>query len=267
MQLTPMFEQYQQIKNKYKDNLLLFRVGDFYEFYYDDAKLASSCLGITLTAKTIQKGSKVPLAGVPIKASENYISRLVELGFKIAICEQLEPATKGKKLVARDVVEVITPGTILRPSLLDEKKPLFIAGCLPDEKKVGVAFCDITSGEFSCCEVEPEQLNELLLRKEVREIVLPEGINIDCRITITHLDGYHYVSEIAHKKICEHFKVLKLDGFGIEGLNLAIGASGALLYYLSESQKTTLGHIDRLQLFQAHDTMYLDATTDRKSAV
>ena len=126
MQLTPMFEQYQQIKNKYKDNLLLFRVGDFYEFYYDDAKLASSCLGITLTAKTIQKGIKVPLAGVPIKASENYIARLVKLGFKIAICEQLEPATKGKKLVARDVVEVITPGTILRPSLLDEKKPLFI---------------------------------------------------------------------------------------------------------------------------------------------
>ncbi len=263
MQLTPMLEQYQQIKNKYKDNLLLFRVGDFYEFYYDDAKVASSCLGITLTAKTIQKGVKVPLAGVPIKASENYIARLVKLGFKIAICEQLEPATKGKKLVARDVVEVITPGTILRPSLLDEKKTLFIASCLPDEKKTGVAFCDITSGEFSCCEVSSDQLNELLMSKEVREIVLPEGIKIDCGITITHLDGYHFVNEIAYKKICDHFKVLKLDGFGIEGLNLAIGSAGALLYYLSESQKTTLNHIGRITLFQAQEVMYLDATTRR----
>ncbi len=263
MQLTPMLEQYEQIKNKYKDNLLLFRVGDFYEFYYDDAKLASSCLGITLTAKTLQKGVKVPLAGVPIKASENYIARLVKLGFKLAICEQLEPATKGKKLVARDVVEVITPGTILRPSLLDERKSLFIAACLPDEKNIGVAFCDITSGEFSCCEVEPGQLNELLLRKETREIVLPEGIDLDCGVTITHLDGYHYIAEIAAKKICEHFKVMKLDGFGVEGLNLAIGAAGALLYYLSESQKTALGHIDRLVLFHAQDFMYLDATTRR----
>ena len=126
MQLTPLLEQYQQIKNKYKDTLLLFRVGDFYEFYYDDAKVARTYLGITLTAKTIQKGVKVPLAGVPVKAADSYIAKLVKRGLKIAICEQLEPASKGKKLVARDVVEVITPGTILRTSLLDEKRSLCV---------------------------------------------------------------------------------------------------------------------------------------------
>ncbi len=165
MQLTPLLDQYQRIKNKYKDTLLLFRVGDFYEFYYDDAKLASSCLGIVLTSKTIHKGVRVPLAGVPIKASENYIAKLVKHGLKVAICEQLEPAVKGKKLVARDVIEVITPGTILRPSLLDEKKSLFLAACVPDEEMVGIAFCDITSGEFSCGEVDAVQLNEVIIRK------------------------------------------------------------------------------------------------------
>jgi DNA mismatch repair protein MutS len=220
MQLTPLLEQYQRIKNKYKDALLLFRVGDFFEFYYDDARVASSCLGITLTSKTIQKGIKVPLAGVPIKASETYIAKLVKHGLKIAICEQLEPASKGKKIVARDVVEVITPGTILRTSLLDESKPLFIAACLPDEENTGVAFCDITSGEFSCGEISTQQTEEILLRKEAREVIVPEGIEVISNLPLTHLDGYHFVQEIAHKKLTDHFRVAALDGFGIQELKL-----------------------------------------------
>jgi DNA mismatch repair protein MutS len=261
MQLTPLLEQYQQIKNKYKDTLLLFRIGDFYEFYYDDAKLASSYLGITLTSKTIAKGTKVPLAGVPAKASENYIAKLVKHGFKVAICEQLEPPRKDRKLVARDVIEVITPGTILRPSLLDEKKSLFIAGCVPDEKRVGVAFCDLTSGEFSCGEIEAEDVKEILLRKEVKEVVIPEGIELKYDLPLTHLDGYHFIYEIAYKKLLDHFKVVTLDGFGIEGLKLAIGAAGALLFYLSENQKTSLSHINRISLFEPKNTLYLDSTT------
>jgi len=261
MQLTPLLEQYQKIKNKYKDTLLLFRVGDFYEFYYDDAKLASSCLGITLTSKTIQKGVRVPLAGVPIKASENYIAKLVKHGLKIAICEQLEPAGKGKKLVARDVVEVITPGTILRTSLLDEKKSLFLASCLPDEENVGVAFCDVTSGEFSCGEIKAAQLQEILLRKETKEVIVPEGLEIKVDLPLTHLDGYHYINEIAYKQLTDHFKVIALDGFGIEERKLAIGAAGALLYYLSENQKSSLSHINKIRLFEAKDALYLDAAT------
>lgn len=261
MQLTPLLEQYQRIKNKYKDALLLFRVGDFYEFYYDDAKLASSCLGITLTSKTIQKGIKVPLAGVPIKAGESYIAKLVKHGLKIAICEQLEPAGKDKKLVARDVVEVITPGTILRTSLLDEKKPLFIAACLPDEEHTGVAFCDITSGEFSCGEVSTQEVEEILLRKEVREVIVPDGIEVKSEFPLTHLDGYHFIQEIAHKKLTDHFRIVALDGFGIEELKLAIGAAGALLYYLVENQKTALSHISKITLFEAKNAMYLDSST------
>jgi DNA mismatch repair protein MutS len=261
MQLTPLLEQYQQIKNKYKDTLLLFRVGDFYEFYYDDAKRASSYLGIALTAKTISKGVKIPLAGVPIKASENYIAKLVSHGLKVAICEQLEPASKDKKLVARDVVEVITPGTILRPSLLDEKKSLFVAACLPDEKRTGIAFCDVTSGEFSCGEIDTELLQEILLRKEVREVIIPEGIELKTNLPLTHLDGYHFIYEIAYKKLLDHLKVIALDGFGIEGRKLGISAAGALLYYLTENQKSPLSHINKVVLFETKNSLYLDSMT------
>jgi len=214
-----------------------------------------------LTAKTILKGIKVPLAGVPIKASETYIAKLVRGGFKIAICEQMEPADKTKKLVARDVIEVITPGTVLRPTLLDENKPLFLAGCLPDENSVGIAFCDITSGEFSCGEVEPGQLAEILSRKEVKELVIPEGIPIKTPVALTYIDGYHFIYEIANKKLLDHFRVVTLDGFGIENRKLAVGAAGALLYYLQENQKHALPHINRIRLFDARDCLYIDATT------
>ncbi len=263
MQLTPMLEQYQQIKGKYRDTLLMFRVGDFFEFYYDDAKTASSFLGITLTAKTIHKGVKVPLAGVPIKASESYIAKLVKGGFKVAICEQMEPADKTKKLVARDVIEVITPGTILRPSLLDENKPLFLAACLPDEKALGIAFCDITSGEFSSGEIDPDQLTEVLSRREVKELILPEGIPITSPVPVTSLDGYHFIHEIAYRRLTDHFRIATLDGFGIEDRPLAIGAAGALLHYLYENQKTALPQIVKLSRFEARNCLYLDATTRR----
>jgi len=261
MHLTPLLEQYQQIKSKYKDTLLLFRVGDFYEFYYDDAKKASTLLGITLTSKTISKGIRVPLAGIPVKASENYIAKLVKNGMKIAICEQLEPANKAKKIVARDVIEVITPGTILRPSLLEENKALFVASCLPDEKQMGLAFCDITTGDFSCGEIESDQLPEILMRKEAKELILPHGINLKIDIPVTTIDGYHFIYEIAYQQLKEHFNVITLDGFGIEDKKLAISAAGALLYYLKENQKSTLPQINKVNHFDTEGSLYLDSAT------
>lgn len=263
MHLTPLLEQYRNIKNKYKDVLLLFRVGDFYEFYYDDAKLASSYLGITLTSKTISKGVRVPLSGVPIKAADGYIAKLVKHGLKVAICEQLEPAAKGKKLVARDVIEVITPGTVLRPALLDETKAVLLAACLPDEQQTGVAFCDLTSGEFSCGEVASAQLSEVLLRRDVREVVVPEGVDLSIEQTVSRLDGYHFIHEMAYKMLVDHFNVVTLDGFGIETKKLGIGAAGALLYYVKENQKVPLTHIDRISLFETQDALYIDAMTRR----
>ncbi|MEO0185913.1 MAG: DNA mismatch repair protein MutS, partial [candidate division WOR-3 bacterium] len=204
-----------------------------------------------------------PLAGIPVKASENYIARLVRYGMKIAICEQLEPADKAKKLVARDVIEVITPGTVLRPSLLEENKSLFVASCLPDEKKMGIAFCDITTGDFACGEIESEKLTEVLARKEVKELILPQGINIKIEIPVSVVDGYHFIYEIAYQQLKEHFNVVALDGFGIEGKNLAISAAGALLYYLKENQKSTLSHINRISHFDIQQSVYLDGATRR----
>ncbi|MGQ9701330.1 MAG: DNA mismatch repair protein MutS [bacterium] len=261
MHLTPLLEQYQQIKSKYKDVLLLFRVGDFYEFYYDDAQKASVLLGITLTSKSINKGTRVPLAGIPVKASENYIAQLVKNGIKVAICEQLEPADKTKKIVARDVTEVITPGTVLRPSLLEENKTLYVASCLPDEGKMGVAFCDITTGDFFCSEIDTPMLSEILMRKEVRELILPQGINLKCEIPVTTIDGYHFIYEIAYQQLKEHLKVITLHGFGIEDKKLAIAAAGALLYYIKENQKSTLPHINKIKYFDTKKTLYLDNAT------
>ncbi len=261
MHLTPLLEQYQQIKSKYKDTLLLFRVGDFYEFYYDDAKKASALLGITLTSKSISKGTSVPLAGIPVKASENYIAKLVKNGIKIAICEQLEPPDKAKKIVARDVIEVITPGTILRPSLLEDNKPLYVASCLPDENKMGIAFCDITTGDFSCGEITTEQLPEILMRKEVKELILPQDINLKSEIPITTIDNYHFIYEIAYQQLKEHFKVVTLDGFGIEDKKLATAAAGALIYYLKENQKSTLPQITKINHFDTKESLYLDNAT------
>jgi len=261
MQLSPLLEQYQQIKNKHQDAILLFRVGDFYEFYYDDAKLASSALDIVLTAKTIGNGVKIPLAGIPIKASESYIARLIKQGLKIAICEQLEPPIKGKKLVARDVVEVITPGTILRPGMLEESKPLFVASCLPNEDEIGIAFCDLTSGDFCCGEIEANELNEIILRKEAKELVVPQGIEIKTDISLTKIDGYHFIYDIAYKKLLDHFRVVTLNGFGIEDKKLGISAAGALLYYLEENQKTSLPHINKISFFSPKDKMFLDSAT------
>lgn len=267
MHLTPLLEQYRNIKNKYKDVLLLFRVGDFYEFYYEDAKLASSYLGITLTSKTISKGVRVPLSGVPIKAADGYIAKLVRHGLKVAICEQLEPAAKGRKLVARDVIEVITPGTVLRPALLDEAKAVLVAACLPDDARTGIALCDLTSGEFACGEVATEQLAEVLLRREVKEVVVPEGVDLGIEQTVTRLDGYHFIHEMAYKTLIDHFHVVALDGFGIEAQKLGIGAAGGLLYYLKENQKAPLTHIDRISLFDTRHSLYIDSMTRRNLEV
>jgi DNA mismatch repair protein MutS len=138
---------------------------------------------------------------------------------------------------------------------------LILASCLPDEKRSGVAFCDITTGDFSCGEIDTDQIQEVLLRRETREIVVPESVTIDIQIPLTNIDGYHFIQDIAYKKLLEHFHVVALDGFGVESFDLGISAAGALLYYLEENQKTALPHINRISLFKANAALYLDAAT------
>ncbi|MEO0226056.1 MAG: DNA mismatch repair protein MutS, partial [candidate division WOR-3 bacterium] len=218
--LTPLLDQYRQIKTRYQDAILLFRIGDFYEMFFEDAQKASRLLGIVLTAKSIGKNNRVPLAGIPCRAAENYIQKLVAAGLKIAICEQLEDPEQAKIIVKRDVVEVITPGTILRPGLLAESKNLFLAAINPEKDGVGLAICDLTTGDFTVGESSFEEFQEEIKRLEIREIVIPKSKietfkdRVESSL-LTVLEDYNFLYDVAYRKLKDHFKVITLEGFGI----------------------------------------------------
>ncbi len=264
--LTPLLEQYQRVKSRYQDAILLFRIGDFYEMFYDDAKQAARLLGVVLTSKSLGKNNRVPLAGIPHRAAESYIQKLVQSGLKVAICEQLEDPATTKVIVKRDVVEVITPGTILRPSLLQESKNLFLAAVYPDDGRVGFALCDLTTGDFTAGETDLVRLNEEIRRLEIRELVAPNGRPGDFErqvegVTLTTVDDFTFLHDVAYRKLKEHFKVVTLEGFGIEDKKTAIQAAGALIAYLEENQKSSLPHIRKMNLYHDQDFLYIDHFT------
>jgi DNA mismatch repair protein MutS len=266
--LTPVLEQYRKIKERYKDTILLFRMGDFYEMFYEDAKIGSNALGLTLTSRTHGKSAPVPLAGVPVKAVDTYIARLVQAGLKVAVCEQMEAAGAGTtKLIRRDVIEVITPGTILRPSLLDARKNHFLLAVIQDQDKCGLAFTDLSTGEFSVAEINISSLKETIQKIDPKEIILPQSINSQSPIigdgifAKTYLEDYYFSYDFAYEKLLNHFGVLTLDGFGIEDKPTAIQSAGAILHYLEETQKNTLPHIRTISLFQESDYLLIDRMT------
>ncbi len=174
--MSSLLKQYLDIKKEYKDTILLFHIGDFYETFYDDAKITSKTLNITLTSKPMGKGVRVPLAGIPIKASNSYIDKLIRAGLKVAICEQVEDPKTSKGLVKREVVEVITRGTLMRPSLLTEKDNNYIASVVRAGDIFGIAFSDISTGEFQAGEVK--NILDELIRLSPGEIIIPEGLEI-----------------------------------------------------------------------------------------
>jgi DNA mismatch repair protein MutS len=259
-QLTPLLLQYRKIKDKYRDAILLFRLGDFYEMFYEDAVTGSKVLGLTLTSRSHSPTNKVPLAGVPAKAVDRYIAKLVEAGFRVAVCEQME-VPGLTKLIRRDVVEVITPGTALRPTLLQERRNQFLVGIAPGEQQVGFAYADISTGEFGVTELTPLTLAEEIQKFDPREIVVPkgwEGVKKLAGTTLTPLDDYYFTQDFAFEKLVKHFKVANLDGFGISDKPAGIRAAGAVLAYLEESQKNALAHIRRIALYSNADYLLID---------
>ena len=264
--LTPLLQQYHRIKERYKDTILLFRMGDFYEMFYEDAKIGSKVLGLTLTSRTHGKTTKVPLAGVPVKSIDNYIARLVQAGLKVAVCEQLE-APGIAKLIKRDVIEVITPGTVLRPALLEERKNHFLLAITPNEFVCGFAFADLSTGEFNVAEIPLTSLSEAIQKIDPKEIILPKGWNNfrtlmkDIDYTETPLDDYYFSYEFAYEKLTKHFGVLNLDGFGIGDRKVAIQAAGAILYYLEDTQKNTVPHIRKISSYKETDYLLIDRMT------
>jgi DNA mismatch repair protein MutS len=264
--LTPLLEQYHRIKKDYRHTLLLFRMGDFYETFYDDAKIASDVLGIALTSRPHGKKARIPLAGVPYRAIESHMAKLVRAGYKVAICEQTEDPKQAKGIVRREVIEVVTPGTIVRPSLLDEKRNNYLAAFCEVEGKCGVAVCDLTTGEFMVTQTDRTETLDEIRRISPAELLIPESEENSPFIDlcpVTRMDDYLFSFGLARERITTHFGVTGLDGFGLDGMSAGVCAAGANLAYLEETQKRALPHIQSIRTYSVLDYMVLDSATIR----
>jgi DNA mismatch repair protein MutS len=284
---TPLMQQYQSVKSRYPHALLLFRLGDFYELFYEDAIIAARELQITLTSRNREKGQPIPMCGVPYHAAEGYIARLIRAGFKIAICDQMEQPGPGKKLVRREVVRVITPGTATDVAVLDSKENNFLAAISKhfSGAPVGLAYVDLSTGEFQATEFSgaaaAESMRDELQLLRPRETLLPrpqqlfdtaktsvlEGVGgVESR-----LDEWIFQHDYAERVLREQFGVAELTGFGLDGHPQALCAAGAIVHYLRENSAhgndapsvEALRHLDRVRYYEQHDAMVLDPVSVR----
>lgn len=268
---TPMMEQYMAIKAKHQDAVLFFRLGDFYEMFFDDAKIASEVLGITLTARGHGKGTRVPLAGFPYHSLDTYLSKMVKAGYRVAICEQVEDPKKAKTVVKRDVTEVVSPGTVLADDLLESKRNNFLGAAYFDGEVCGFAVVDVSTGEFTTEEVPAAEFVEALLKAGPSELLISEEqagviesrLPADQDIFITKREDWIFSRDYAYETLTRHFGTLSLKGFGCETLNAGVSAAGAILHFLKEVQKYQLVHINELQRQTSVQFMNLDSDTRR----
>ncbi len=271
--VTPLRRQYLQIKSQHPDAIVFFRLGDFYEAFDEDAEIAARELDIVLTSRPVSKNQRVPMAGVPHHAIEGYIARLIEKGYRVAIAEQMDDTTSSG-LVAREVSRVVTPGTVVEPALLEEKRPNYLAAVARDEDRAGIAYVDITTGEFATTQIAAAEVDQELARLQPRECLVP---TLDTQaddpdrsfetvapgVHITPLPSYRFELGAARQTLLDHFRVAALDGFGCAGKPLAIRAAGAILQYLRETQKGALPQIIGLSTYSTMGFMQLDANTRR----
>ncbi|MBD9574006.1 DNA mismatch repair protein MutS [Pseudomonas sp. PDM23] len=265
---TPMMQQYWRLKNQHPDQLMFYRMGDFYELFYEDAKKAAKLLDITLTARGQSAGNSIPMAGIPFHSAEGYLAKLVKLGESVVICEQIGDPATSKGPVERQVVRILTPGTVSDEALLDERRDNLIAAVLGDERLFGLAVLDITSGRFNVQEIkgwetllaELERLNpaELLIPDE-----WPQGLPAEKRRGAHRRAPWDFDRDSAKKGLCQQFGVQDLKGFGCQELTLAIGAAGCLLTYAKETQRTALPHLRSLRHERIDDTVILDGASRR----
>jgi len=256
-----MMQQYQSIRRSLPaDTLLLFRLGDFFEMFFDDAKEAAAILNVALT-----KRNNVPMCGIPERAHEGYVRRLIKAGKRVAICDQVSEPQPGK-IVQREVTQIISPGTVADVNMLDARRNNFLAALCVDEKtgRIGFAFADTTTGDFRLTEVESQaELEDQLARVQPMEVVVSEaqaGRFQDLRGLVLR-DGYLFMPDHAQFTLREHFKVQSLDGFGCSELPLAIGAAGAIIHYLRTDLRRSITHFTRLQVYRSTEFMVLDAAT------
>jgi len=263
MTVTPLRKQYLRVKQKYPEAIVFFRLGDFYETFDEDAKVASRELDVVLTSREMGKGQRVPMAGIPHHALDNYLAKLINRGHKVAICEQLTPPGKG--LVERDVIRVVTPGTVVEPNLLESKSNNYLASLVVEGEEAGIAYVDISTSEFATTQLPAERVMPELERLQPSEVLIPEDADDYPQLpfTISRLDGYWFDIEIAQEALLEHFDVASLEGYGCARLPLAIRAAGALIHYVKETQKETLPQLSKLATYSTDSFMTLDGQTIR----
>jgi len=268
---TPLMEQYLGIKKSHKDAILFFRMGDFYEMFYEDAKTGSEVLGITLTSRAHGKAADVPLAGFPHHALDGYLAKMIKAGYRVAICEQVEDPKLAKTIVKREVTEIVTPGTAVSDDLLVTKQNNYLVALYLHEKKFGLAQVDVSTGQFRVGEYPRHELKEqiaiinpaeLLLSEEQADAVQRSFDNLQ-NMTITLRDEWTFHYDYAHDRLLEHFGTLSLKGFGIETMRFGISAAGAILSYLKENQREKLVHINRISRSSNKEFMLIDSTTRR----
>ncbi|HEX2787312.1 MAG TPA: DNA mismatch repair protein MutS [Ignavibacteria bacterium] len=277
---TPLMAQYRKIKSRYPDTILLFRMGDFFETFENDAILSSKVLGITLTKRSNGAASEVPLAGFPHHALDNYLPKLVKAGHRVAVCEQMEDPKHAKGIVKRDVIEVVTPGANFSEKLLDHKSNNFLAGIYIKDSVCGFSFCDVSTGEFGTCEIPITSLQEqlsiinpvevLIPKKEKEKIFTLLGIEDSGleasqpkNFTISKIDDWVCNFDYATELLTMHFKTQSLKGFGLDNMREGIIAAGLIMNYLNENQKTNLAHIKKILIYDYSDYIILDASTKR----
>ena len=273
---TPAMRQYLEAKRQYRDAIVFFRMGDFYEMFYEDALVAARALELTLTSRSKDAaGGGIPMCGVPFHAADGYIARLVKKGFRVAICEQVEDPKKAKGLVRREVVRVVSPGTLTDTGYLEAREPAFLMAVTGEAARVGAALIDVSTGEFTTAEYEGpaglEALADDLAVLRPREVVLPSGVGlpeatlalIRQQAAVTEAEAWSFEPETARRALLDQLGTHGLQGFGLDGRTAAVEAAGGLVAYLRETQKVALAHVRSIGFRTASDTLIVDPVTLR----
>jgi len=279
--LTPAMQQFHRFKQKYPDAILFFRMGDFYETFYEDARICSQVLGLALTSRS--KGdAAIPLAGVPYHAVDNYLKKMLQAGYKVAVCEQVEDPKQAKGVVKRDVVRIVTPGTLTDEMLLDDREDNFLAAVVTGPRHNAMAWVDISTGHFFVQEVHPKHVIDELLRLAPKEVLLPEAgrelfaaesrrwaeqIRTLTGALVTERPGWYFDPHTARSRLLRHFGTATLEGFGIGDDDPGIAAAGAVLEYLDETQKTALAHVRTIQKVERSQFLQIDPASLRSLEV
>ncbi len=273
-QLTPMMQQYMETKNEYKDCILFYRLGDFYEMFFEDALCVTKELEITLTGKSCGLKERAPMCGVPFHSAETYINRLVEKGYKVAICEQVEDPKLAKGLVKREVTRIVTPGTNCFTGALDETRNNYLMGIVSMDQNFGISVVDVTTGEYLLTEVDSlSKLLDEINKYMPAEIICNDSFYISgadltdiserLGIAVSALEPAYFDEDNCRRSLCRHFRVNNLEGMGIEEYSIGLIAAGCVMQYLEETQKCSLEHISRLQPYHTGKYMLLDRNTRR----